>query len=83
MNDDEIISITSPEYGWVPGCFQDNRNKFPREELVQYQGKHVAWSLKGTRIIAAADSDEELCAKMEALGYPSAGYVGSYVDPLI
>jgi hypothetical protein len=83
MNDDEIISKTSPQYGWVPGCFQDNRNKVPWEHQVPYEGQYVAWNLNGTRIIAGADSEEALFAKMDALGYPSAGYVMSYVDPPI
>ena len=82
MNDTDHFQPT-PGDGWIPGCFQDNRNKFPREQLVPYEGKYVAWSLDGTQIIGSADSDEELCNTMARMGVPSTFYVGGYIDPPI
>ncbi len=36
---------------WVPACWQENRNKFPPEELLQYVGKHIAWKQDGSHIV--------------------------------
>jgi hypothetical protein len=34
----------------------ENRNKFPMDELLKYDGKHVAWFLDGSGI---RDADED------------------------
>lgn len=44
-----------------------NRALVPREELVPYVGQFVAWSLDGTRIVAAAPDRNELARKLEEL----------------
>ncbi len=69
-----------PGDGWIPGCFQDNRNKFPREQLVPYEGKYVAWSLDGTQIIGSADTEAELCDQMTKKGIGSTFYVVDWID---
>ena len=56
-----------------------NRNEFPQEELVRYEGQHVAWSLDGTRILAGHEGPLQLCAALEAAGHRSDDYVLSFV----
>jgi hypothetical protein len=57
----------------------ENRNRFPPEELAKYFGKHVAWNLDGTRIIASGEDDAEVYAAVKAAGYNPEQVVGSYV----
>ncbi len=66
---------------WVPACWQENRNKFPPEELLQYVGKHIAWSWDGSHIVASANDDGELFDKVAALGMNPSRVVYDYVDP--
>jgi hypothetical protein len=47
----------------------------PLEELLPYEGKSVAWSLDGKRILAAADTDEELYKEIDRLGLKELEYV--------
>jgi hypothetical protein len=48
--------------------YRVNRARFPREELVRYQGQWVAFSSDGTRIVAAAESLERLEERLTAAG---------------
>ena len=61
--------------------YEENRCKFPLDELAKYGGKHVAFSLDGTRIVASGETEEELEAALEAAGIPFNQVVFSYVDP--
>lgn len=79
MNDTKPF-VPTPGDGWIPGCFHDNRNKFPAEQLFPYQGKYVAWSLDGTQIIGSAETDEALVEQMTKKGYGTAFYVVSWID---
>jgi hypothetical protein len=65
---------------WVPACFFENQRNFPREQLLKYAGKHIAWSWDGTHIVASADSGGELWGKVQALGLEPSRVVYSYVD---
>ncbi len=67
---------------WIPACFGPNRLKFPPEDLLQYAGKHIAWSWDGTHIVASADTDPELVDKVKALGIRPDRVVYDYVDPI-
>jgi hypothetical protein len=49
--------------------FMSNRNAFPREELAQFLGKHVAWSEDGSRILAADSDPLKVIAALKAAGY--------------
>ena len=44
------------------GQHNENRNRFPPEELEKYRGQWIAWSLDGTRIIAHSDDPDALDA---------------------
>lgn len=60
--------------------YEENRSKFPLEELATYAGKHIAFSLDGTRILASGDSIEEVEERLIAAGINPSQVVGSYVD---
>jgi hypothetical protein len=62
--------------------YAENRWRFPPEELMKYAGQHVAFSADGKRIVASAETDEELYKKLLAAGIDPSQVVGSYVDPL-
>jgi len=57
-----------------------NRSRFPLEELTQYEGRHVAWSLDGRRILASDKDPLKMIAKLQAAGFTSADCVLSFVD---
>lgn len=61
--------------------YQENRNRFPPEELAKYLGKHVAFSPDGTRILASGDSIAEVDDKLEAAGIHFSQVVHSYIGP--
>lgn len=60
--------------------YEENRSKFPLEELAKYWGKHVAFSPDGTRIVASADTWEELDKVLEAAGIDVSQVVHSYIN---
>lgn len=71
-----------PDDNWIPGCWRENRIKFPPEELLKYAGKHIAWSWDGTAIVASGDDEGELWEKVKAMGMNPSRVVYDYVDPL-
>jgi hypothetical protein len=60
--------------------FDRNRRQVPLEYLVPYWGKQVAWSADGTRIVASAETGEEVNEQLLALGIPFDQVVFEYVD---
>jgi hypothetical protein len=60
--------------------YEENRCKFPLEELAKYGGKHVAFSLDGKRIVASGATEEELEAALRSAGIHFSQVVFSYVD---
>jgi hypothetical protein len=46
--------------------YRENRERFPLEELVKYEGKWVAFSADGRRIVADAASIAELAVQLSA-----------------
>jgi glucose/arabinose dehydrogenase len=60
--------------------YEENRSKFPLEELAKYWGKHVAFSPDGTRILASGDTGEALDAALDAAGIPCNQVVYAYVE---
>jgi hypothetical protein len=61
--------------------YAENRRKFPAEQLVPYQGKFVAWSPDGTRILASGNEREEVWQQLQAAGIPFSQVVHDYIDP--
>ncbi len=62
--------------------YYENRRNFPREEILRYAGKHIAFSLDGKRILASGKTDEEMERALVEAGIDPSQVVGSYVDPL-
>ena len=60
--------------------YEENRSKFPLDELANYWGKHVAFSPDGTRIVASGATEEELEAALQAAGIHFNQVVFSYVE---
>ncbi len=52
-------------------------NEWTPEQLAPYQGKHVAWSEDGDKVLAFGSTPEELDAEVLRLGVTD--YVGGYV----
>jgi hypothetical protein len=60
--------------------YEQNRARFPLDELAKYAGQYVAFSLDGTRILASGDTMEEVDEKLVAAGINPNRVVGSYID---
>ena len=60
--------------------YEENRSKFPLDELAKYAGKHIAFSPDGTRIVASGDSFDEVVEKLQAAGIDVSQVVHSYID---
>jgi hypothetical protein len=63
--------------------YVENRWKFPPELLIPYEGKHVAWSPDGTRILASGVSLDEVDEKLAALGIHFSQVVHDFIDPAL
>jgi hypothetical protein len=48
--------------------YRRNRARFPRPQLVKYQGTWVAFSADGCRIVASAETVEQLEEQLAAVG---------------
>lgn len=65
---------------WVnSNLFNENANKFPASELLQYAGQWVAWNLEGTGILANAPDMLELESRLKELGIDPAQVVQEYL----
>jgi hypothetical protein len=62
--------------------YDENRARFPLDELVKYAGQYVAFSPDGKRIVASGETEEEVDRKLLAAGIHPSQVVGSYIDPL-
>jgi hypothetical protein len=67
-------------WGPDPAVYVANKSKFTYEQLQPYFGKWVAWSLDGTRILAAAEDGKDLHDLLVAAGLDPQLAVYSYVD---
>ena len=45
--------------------FDENRSRFPPEQLLPYAGQHVAWSPDGSRILASGKDMDEVEKNMD------------------
>jgi hypothetical protein len=69
--------------GWIDTVtFNRNRDLFPQEELQTYWGRHVAWSLDGTRILADGATHAEMYRRLQELGIDPCSTVDDFIhDP--
>ena len=70
-----------PDIPWPDPNFDENRRKFPLDELAKYDGLHIAWSWDGSRIVASGADMEEVERKVIASGIDPSRVVYSYVPP--
>jgi hypothetical protein len=61
-----------------PQVFEANRVKFTFEDLIPYEYHYVAWSVDGSRILAASKSLKDLYGILERLGKPEC--VHGFID---
>jgi hypothetical protein len=63
--------------------FRENRENFPREELLKYHNKHVAWFPDGSGIRDADEDGMVLMERLKASGDDLSWYNYEYVwiDP--
>jgi hypothetical protein len=62
-------------------CFEENRSKYPPEQLLAYAGLFVAWSPDGTQILASGKDRAALKKKLAGASIPSSQVVFDYIDP--
>ena len=60
--------------------FDENMRNMPEQELTPYIGKHVAWSLDGTRIVASGGDYDEVNDRVVAAGIPPNRVVFGYIN---
>lgn len=60
--------------------FRERRNNFPREELLKYNHKHVAWFPDGSGIRDADEDGEALMERLKASGDDLSWYNYEYVS---
>ncbi len=62
--------------------FDENRSTFPTNKLLLFAGQQVAWSLDGTRIVAAAATRDDHDRRLESVGIDLGQVMHDYIDPL-
>ena len=70
-----------PEPPSLGADFYANQQAFPRDQLLQYAGQYIAWSLDGSRILASGDTLDALEQKLLAAGHRPHGVLSHYVPP--
>ena len=65
---------------WTDACFIENQRKFPADELLRYQGQHIAWSWDGSRILAADADHRALDQKLRDTGIDPLRVIYDYVE---
>jgi hypothetical protein len=67
---------------WLPAHHFENQDKVKPEDLLPYAGQYIAWNWDGDRIVASAETEEQLWGKLEAMGENPHRVVFAYVDTL-
>ncbi len=65
---------------WIDPCFLENQRKFPADELLRYQGQHIAWSWDGLQILAADAERRALDQKLRNKGIDPLKVIHDYVE---
>lgn len=70
------------EIPWIDGrLVNENRNKYPTEELRKYAGQYVAWSLDGSCILASGSDELEMEKHLQEMGIDPSKVIGEYIPP--
>ncbi len=56
-----------------------NRGELPLAERERYYGKHVAWNMDGTQIVASGEDDFEVFQALKRAGYNTEQVVFTYI----
>ncbi len=64
-----------------PNEHHKNRQLLTEEQLRPFYGKHVAWNLEGTAIVASGDDDHEVFLAVQRAGHDPEQVVFSEVIP--
>jgi hypothetical protein len=67
---------------WLDARAIENWRTFPPEQLAEYAGQHVAYSLDGTRIVASGVDEQTLAQQLQAAGIEPSQVIYGYVDLL-
>ena len=58
-----------PQIPWITSQSIENRQNFPLEELIPYEGKYVAWDWERTAVLACDDDWGGVWDKVKAMGH--------------
>ncbi|MBL8800247.1 MAG: hypothetical protein JNM56_40575 [Planctomycetia bacterium] len=76
------MSAKVKDAAWVDSnLFNENRSKFPADELLCLVGQWAAWNLDGTALLAHAEDLVELDRKLKQLGIDPAQVVHECLPP--
>lgn len=65
---------------WVnSNLFNENFNRIPAEQILKYAGRHVAFSLDGTQILASGADELEMERHLVDAGLDPSRVVGMYI----
>jgi hypothetical protein len=59
--------------------FGEMRRRIPREELLPYAGKHVAFDGETVRVVASGEGYDELFKRLDELGIDISTVVSDYI----
>ena len=62
--------------------YDENRAKYPPEQLLKYAGQYIAWNSDGTQVLTSGPDEETIERELESRGINPAHVVFSYVDPI-
>jgi hypothetical protein len=65
---------------WIDARFLENQRRFPVEELLRFQGQHIAWSWDGSKILAAAADRRMLDKKLSDSGIDPLQVIHDFVE---
>jgi hypothetical protein len=65
---------------WIDARFLENQRRFPAEELLRYQGQHIAWSWDGSRVLAADANRRVLDQKLRDAGIDPLHVIHDFVE---
>jgi hypothetical protein len=75
-----LMSETMKPTRWPEPSFFENRLKLPREELLKYANKYIAWSYDGAHIVDSDDDSGALYDRLKSAGYDMGRTVIGFVE---
>ena len=72
--------MSEQPFPWPPPDFEANREKIPFEDLLPYNGMHIAYSWDGTRVLEGDPDDTKLFEKLQARGIDTNYVVFDYFE---